>query len=187
MSLIQSILNQNVRAVAHHLQRPTELNFIDDYGFTPLIEAAIVNNVEIVTMLLQHGADPNHEDEKGSTALHWATENNNHHIAKILLSSGANPNIYNVNSQSPLVIPLLRKQAKMKQLLYHYKANLSFAQDFINTKLLGVPRASVYTPWVVSSLLNNRVSISTISLYIASALPSSFLYLLKSILSNVPK
>lgn len=137
MSLVQSILNQNVQAVAHHLQRPTDLNFIDDYGFTPLIEAAIVNNVEIVTMLLQHGADPNFEDEKGGTALHWATENNNHHIAKILLSSGANPNIYNTNSQSPLVIPVLRKQTKMKQLLYHYKASLSFAQDFINTKLLG--------------------------------------------------
>lgn len=137
MSLIQSILSQNIPAVTHCLRQATDLNFIDDYGFTPLIEAAIVNNVDIAMLLLQHGADPNYEDEKGNTALHWATENNNEQLAKILLSSGANPNIYNVNSQSPLVVPVLRKQTKMKQLLYHYKASLSFAQDFINTKLLG--------------------------------------------------
>lgn len=137
MSLIQSILSQNISSVKHHLQRPTDLDFIDEYGFTPLIEAAIVNNTEIATLLLQHGANPNYEDEKGGTALHWAVETNNLQLAKILLSSGANPNIYNVNSQSPLVVPVLRKQTKMKQLLYHYKANLEFAQNFIDAKLLG--------------------------------------------------
>lgn len=137
MSLIHSILNQNVTAVEQWLQRTQDLNFIDDYGFTPLIEACIVNNSKIVMLLLQHGADPNYEDEKGGTALSWATENGNTQIAKLLLVAGADANIYNTNSQSPLVVSLLRNDKRMKQLLYHYNADLSFAQDYINAKLLG--------------------------------------------------
>lgn len=137
MSLADAIINEDIDQVNELLRYHFNINEIDEYGFTYLIEAAIADNIEIAKLLISHGADVNLQDMTGNTALHWAAENNNLTLAKILLQQRANPNAYNTSGQPVLVMPLLRQHNAFKKLLMQHGADLVFAQDFINTKLLG--------------------------------------------------
>ena len=137
MSLANSIIYGGEDQVKSALFAGADVNEIDEYGFRPLIETAIANKLSLAKLLLEHGAQIDQEDSTGRTALHWAVENNNIDLCELLLSRGANANHYTKASQPVLVNPILRGQTKLKNLLYHYKADLNFALDFINTKLLG--------------------------------------------------
>ncbi|MCD6039675.1 MAG: hypothetical protein K0S27_1075 [Gammaproteobacteria bacterium] len=137
LSLADAIIEGQLDQMRLLLQSGAPVNTLDEYGFTPLIEAAIANNKEMIASLIEHGADVNLQDATGGTALHWAAENNNIHIAKLLLAQRANPNAYTFAGQPALVMPLLRQQHPIKKLFLHYGAHLEFAQDFINAKLLG--------------------------------------------------
>jgi hypothetical protein len=136
-SLANAILNGDIASVSQFLRYEQNLNVLDEYGFTPLIEAAIVENVEMMALLLNHHADPNFQDANGGTALQWAVENNNIELCQLLLKHRANPNTYNFSGQPVLVMPILRNQTALRQLLVRAGADLVFAQDYINTKLLG--------------------------------------------------
>lgn len=137
ISLADAILNNDMHSVRQLLRYGEGVNDIDPYGFTPLIEAAIADNVEMVELLLANGANPNLHDVTGGTALHWAAENNNVPLVKLLLSKGADANAYTLAGQPVLVMPILRRQADMRLALLQGGADLVFAQDYINTKLLG--------------------------------------------------
>ncbi len=137
MSLANTIIYGTPGEVAQHIQEGAEVNQLDEYGFYPIIEAAIANSPEKAEVLLKYGADVNQADVTGRTALHWAADNNNIPLCKLLLENKANANAYTTNGQSVLVYPLLRGHHQLKNLLYRYRADLDFAQDFINTKLLG--------------------------------------------------
>lgn len=135
-SLADAILQEDMRNVQAFL-RYENPNQIDEYGFTPLIEAAIVENIAICKLLLAHGADPNQQDVTGGTPLHWAAENDNIEMINLLLKHGADPNSYNIAGQPVLVMPTLRRQSKLRKILVRAGADEIFAQDYINTKLLG--------------------------------------------------
>ena len=137
LSLANSILFSSKEDVERILQLGVDLEAIDEYGYTPLIEAAIANRIEIAELLLHHGADVNHVDLTGRTALHWTVDNNNVTFCQLLLENKANANAYTLSGQPILLYPLLRKQTKLKNLLYKYGAKLNFAKDYINAKLLG--------------------------------------------------
>lgn len=137
LSLADAILQENTNHVIQLLRSGEEINQIDEYGFTPLIEAQIVNNIGLSKLLLDHGANPNLQDATGGTPLHWAAENNNEELCRLLLTHRADPNRYNFAGQSILVMPMLRGQKSLRQLLIKTGADPLFAQDFINTKLLG--------------------------------------------------
>src|SRR3989338_1128557 len=83
---------------------------MDEYGFTPLIEAVIFNKEDIVEWLLSQHVDVNQAGLTGHTALHWALENQNLPLIKRLLEQGADPNSYANSGQPLLVLPLLRNQ-----------------------------------------------------------------------------
>jgi hypothetical protein len=137
LTLADEIIRGNIDAVMSILQTRIDVNQHDEYGFTYLIEAAVANNFAIANMLIEVGAMVDLQDMTGGTALQWAAENNNLQLAGLLLDSGANPNAYNFAGQPVLVMPLMRRQQAMKELLIRRGADLTFAQDFINTKLLG--------------------------------------------------
>ncbi len=137
MSLADAIINEQMDQVQANLRAGAPLNVLDEYGFTPLIEAAIADNIDIAASLIDHGANVNLQDATGGSALHWAAENNNVRLAKLLFARGANPNTYTFAGQPALVMPLLRQQHTMKQLFLDHGAHLEFAQDYINAKLLG--------------------------------------------------
>ena len=149
-SLSDAILQEDIESVRQML-RYGSINQIDEYGFTPLIEAAITDNIKIADLLLREHADPNQTDVTGGTALQWAVENNNQELCKLLLSNRANPNAYNLSGQPILALPILRQQSDLRQLLVQGGADVTFAQDYINTKLLGhmfelVGTASIVDP-----------------------------------------
>jgi hypothetical protein len=137
MTLADAIIAEDIEYVRGILAQGHNLNQLDEYGFTPLIEAAIADNIEIAKLLLEYGADVNLPDMTGGTALHWSTENNNLVLTQLLLARRANPNAINLSGQPVLVMPLLRQQSEMKKLLINHGATVEFAQDFINTKMLG--------------------------------------------------
>lgn len=136
-SFADVILSEDTRLVQEALRYNPEINVIDEYGFTPLIEAAITDNADCVNLLLKAGADVSLKDMTGNTALHWAAENNNVTMAKLLLKKGANPNDYNLEGQPVGVLPYLRNQVEMKKLLEKSGANVGFIKDYINIKMLG--------------------------------------------------
>lgn len=137
-TLAKQIIFGSLNDVAAYLQRGgVVLNEVDEYGYTPLIQTAIVNSLPKAKLILEAGADVNFTDLTGRTALHWAADNNNLELAKLLLEHRANPNAYTRAGQPVLAMPVLRNQSPIKQLLYRYGADLNFAQDFINAKLLG--------------------------------------------------
>jgi hypothetical protein len=137
VSLSKTIIFSTEQAVADTLAQKPPLNEIDVYGYTPLIQTAIVNSASKCQLLIEAGADVNFTDLTGRSALHWATDNNNLQIAKLLLAKKADPNTYTGAGQPVLAMPFLREQNEMKDLLYKAGANLEFAQDFINAKVLG--------------------------------------------------
>lgn len=137
MSLANEILYGDVRSVQAQLQMGADPNEIDEYGFTPLIEAAIVNKVDVSELLIKMGADPNMPDFAGRTPLHWAVENQNDALATLLLENKADPNCHTNTAEPALAIPVLRGQEKIKNLLYKYGGDINFAKDYINGKLLG--------------------------------------------------
>jgi hypothetical protein len=137
LTLADAIIQKNISAVREHLHYGVDLNQLDEYGYTPLNQAAIEDDIELVKLMLEYGADANLQDATGNTALHWAAENNNIILSKLLLDHGADPNAYTFSGQPVLVMPFLRQQSELKKLLIQYGAQLQFAQDFVNTKLLG--------------------------------------------------
>jgi len=136
-TLAKNIIHGDLDAVKAHLELTQEsITELDEYGYTPLIEATIFNKEAIIDFLLDKGINVNDVSITGHTALHWAVENNNLDIVRKLLTYGANPNAYSRSSQPLLILPILRQQQDLKNLLYQYGADLQFAQDYIATKLL---------------------------------------------------
>ncbi|OGT68115.1 MAG: hypothetical protein A3I12_04500 [Gammaproteobacteria bacterium RIFCSPLOWO2_02_FULL_38_11] len=137
MTLADEIIYGTQDNVSRLIQAGEEVNQMDEYGFTPLIETAIVNRIEIAKILLAHGAQINKADLTGRTPLHWAVDNANQALCELFLENKANSNAATLAGEPVMVNPLLRRQNEIRNLLMEYGASLSFTQDFINTKLLG--------------------------------------------------
>lgn len=137
MSLSKEIIYGTDKDVANFLRKKPKLDELDEYGYTPLIQAAIVNSVAKAKLLLDRKASVDFTDLTGRTALFWAADNGNNELCKLLLAHGANPNSYSLGGQPVLVLPLLKKLLETKRILVNAGARIDFAQDFINAKLLG--------------------------------------------------
>ncbi|MEK6731202.1 MAG: ankyrin repeat domain-containing protein [Pseudomonadota bacterium] len=136
MSLAKTIIYGQVADVRAAVNPEMELDVIDEYGYTPLIQTAIMDDVEKAKIIVNAGAAIDFPDLTGRTALHWAADNNNLAFCQLLLDHQANPNAYSLAGQPILVMPFLRQQ-KTAELLQKRGADVAFAQDFIHAKLLG--------------------------------------------------
>lgn len=137
IDLVEAILAEDIPGITRALRYVQDINEMDRYGFTPLIESAIVNRPDIAEILLSHGANPNGQDVTGGSALHWACENNNIEFCRLLLKYQANPNLYNNAGQVPLVMPILREHHALKKIMIQGGADLEMAQGFIQAKMSG--------------------------------------------------
>lgn len=137
MDLTEAILRRDMQLVEQCLLQLDEINYLDEYGYTPLIQSVIADEIEIATLLLEHGADPNQKDTTGGTPLHWAIYNDNLELTKLLLSHQANPNAYNISSEPVTSKAILRNNIPLKKALYAAGASAQFANDYIKVKLLG--------------------------------------------------
>ena len=137
MSLAKKIIYSSDQEVKDLLQSKPELDIVDEYGYTPLIQTAIINSTTKAKILLEAGAKIDFRDLTGRTALFWAADNDNLELCKLCLKYGADPNAYSSGGQPLLVMPLMKKQQEIKNLLISFGAKLDFAQDFLNAKFLG--------------------------------------------------
>ena len=137
MTFSKQIIFGTDKDVENALLKGAEINVVDEYGYTPLIQTAIVDSVEKAKMLLEAEAEVDFTDLTTRTALHWAASNSNHEMCKLLLHYGADANNYTNAGQPVLVMPFLRKQKDIQKLLIKRGAKLDFTQDFVNAKLLG--------------------------------------------------
>ncbi len=137
MTIANDIISRRTPDFDHYLNEGETLDDIDEYGFTPLIEAVITKQAPIIELLLSRGVDINKPDVTGRTALHWAVDVHDLELSSLLLERGANANVYTSSGLSILVYPVLRGQDTLKHLLYNHGAKLDFALDFIYAKLLG--------------------------------------------------
>ena len=136
-TIADAIIKGSLSDVIREVRANEHLNFIDEYGYTPLIEACIMDDIEKAKAILEAKPDVNFPDLIGHTALHWAIDNHNLELCELLLKNGADPNAYSISGMPVLVKPLLRDQNDLKKILMQYGAKLIFAQDFINAKMLG--------------------------------------------------
>jgi len=136
MSLADEILYGSAHSVEALINMGEPVEVLDEYGFTPLIESVIARKSDITALLLAHKADVNGIDSTGRTALHWAADNSDLKTCKLLLDHEANPNAFTSSGQPILVNPLLHEAQAICDLLVQHGANPTFANDFLNIKLL---------------------------------------------------
>jgi len=100
---IRSIKNPETRhaVVKKLLECGSEVNCIDENGFTPLERAVKKKDIGMVQFLIQNGAEPNfkrtEKRDRNQTALSVACDHGNIEIVSYLLSKGANTNILQHN------------------------------------------------------------------------------------------
>ena len=78
-----TILFETLDAVKAMVHDGADVNAMDAYGCTPLIEAAIINDLPKAQFLLSAGADIAGRDARGFTALYWAVDNSNAQLAQL--------------------------------------------------------------------------------------------------------
>ncbi len=136
-TIADAIIKGTSHDVVEAARANEHLNFIDEYGYTPLVETCIMDDIEKAKAILSCKPDVNFPDLVGQTALHWAVDNHNIELCELLLKNGADVNAYSIAGMPVLVRPLLRHQGDLKNLLIKHGASLTFAYDFINSKMLG--------------------------------------------------
>ncbi len=79
--------NCDVKTVSCLIKAGANINRLDAYGKTALIEAALHSSPAMVSVLLKAGSNVNHTDRYGKTALMAAVERGNLEIVQILLKT----------------------------------------------------------------------------------------------------
>jgi ankyrin repeat protein len=89
MDIFQAIYNDNLNEVKSIVNQPGfDINKVDNYGYTALIEASDLDDLEIVKFLVEHGADVNKAGINGYTALLRSLYRLNLEIVKYLVEHG---------------------------------------------------------------------------------------------------
>ena len=114
----------------------TELDAIDELGWTPLMIACSAGNIEIVKELIGSGADINRPNINGQTVLHYAASKSHFEICELLLNSKANVNSQDKYGSTPLHRAASKGNTKIVNLLLsspHIQVNIQ--DNFGNTPL----------------------------------------------------
>lgn len=136
-TLSQEIIEGHNSKASLMIQSGINLNYLDEYGFTPLTQAALMDNYSLAALMLRHKADPNLLSQDRSTPLQWAVDNSNQELTELLLKNKANPNATTPDNQPILFYPTLRKEKALSNLLIQYGAKETVVKDYILAKLIG--------------------------------------------------
>ncbi|HJZ75189.1 MAG TPA: ankyrin repeat domain-containing protein, partial [Vicinamibacterales bacterium] len=79
--------SEGVRFLA---SRGADVNAVNKFGDTALVDIASLGLTEIADILLRHGADPNAHSQTSDNPLHTAARNGHADLVRCLLKAGAN-------------------------------------------------------------------------------------------------
>lgn len=111
------------------LEKKADVNYQDEFGRTPLLQACRYNTIEVVRLLLEQKANINRQVDKvgeesslhvGDTALMWAAATGNVDIVSELLKYGADINLKNMEGNTALTFA--KKDVHNKSLLVDSEA-----------------------------------------------------------------
>ncbi|KAJ8872070.1 hypothetical protein PR048_025671 [Dryococelus australis] len=78
--------NNDVKGLQELLTTCKNVNFTDNFGWTPLMCAACAGSVEAVEFLIESGANTKIKDKRGNTCLSLASKNNRYAVVKAIES-----------------------------------------------------------------------------------------------------
>jgi ankyrin repeat protein len=149
--LIIAIQKNDLKIVEYLLNNNVDVNYKDNFKWTPLHHAAFTGNTEIAVKLINRGANTNSKSVTGITPIMLAVKTNNQKMIELLLK---NKSIFfdpaNLKKQNPLEIanafafqsPILNKfQEKFKKIKKsktnrHLTRNIKQNTKKINKKLV---------------------------------------------------
>jgi ankyrin repeat protein len=109
----QAILTGNADQVHTLLDAGVDIDCLDRYGQTALMQAAHKGHVPIVRILLQRGAKLDHTAKFGLSALMLAVISDQPEIVRLLLSAGANTDIRGSSRSGPYACTALELAEQM--------------------------------------------------------------------------
>lgn len=120
MNVLEAALldgGSNGACISSLIDHGSYVNFVDQFGGTPLSFATLRNDLDIVKLLLENGAQPNVSNKNGITPLMNAAGMKHADIAKILLQYGANPCLMDMDGDRASDIAKKMGNNKLAELL----------------------------------------------------------------------
>ena len=90
---LEATQSRDLEKIQQMLVTGVDINSLDQYGQTALMNAACTGSVDVVRLLIERGAELNHSAKYHLTALMLAVINQNLEIVKLLVEGGANISI----------------------------------------------------------------------------------------------
>ena len=123
--LFKAIYNENIDAIYQAIWDGGNVNGIDVYGFSVLMNAILTNDIDIVSLIINKGADLNYRDDHGWTAIIIATYYNVIHSLRILVEKGADIDIRTNLVTSALIIALRKSYSEIAIILIRNHADIN--------------------------------------------------------------
>ncbi|CAF3379583.1 unnamed protein product [Rotaria socialis] len=95
------------------LREGADIDALDAYGYTPLMNAAMLGRVDIVNTLIECGADIQKSGQFGYTALHAAAQNGHLDVVQALAKYGASVSCKNSDGDIPLILAVRGTHAEI--------------------------------------------------------------------------
>lgn len=135
---IDEFVNAAMRGNRSELERlldgGVDINAINRYGRTALLQAAMMDDLDIVNLLLKRGAlaHPNHN---GTTPMHIAAQRGWGALVNVLLAANVDPDIQDLDGRTPLYLALLGGYSRVVELLIDENVDLHAIDSRANNLL----------------------------------------------------
>jgi outer membrane protein OmpA-like peptidoglycan-associated protein len=101
-ALFDAIRAKDLKLVDELIQKGTDVNTVDKYGYSPLHVATRLNEYGVVEQLIKNGATVNSTDKFGDTPLLDSTRNGTNKLSKLLICNGAKKDVKDKHDMTPL-------------------------------------------------------------------------------------
>ena len=152
-------------SLSEWIRKGSDVNEIDAYGYTPLVNASLRGCAKSVKILLNNGAEIDKKAIHGYTALHAAAQNGHIEVVRILTENRANLEARNDDSDTALMLAVRSEHQNVVNLLCEKGAEIRASgfnsQDPVNYAI----NKHILTKHEIERNLHNSNSISDSSDY----------------------
>ncbi len=140
------------------LDNGADVNSVNDFGWTPLMEATSRNNLDVIKMLVDNGANINAADNQFYTCLMKAVSQGNLPIVKFFLEKQVEVNALNTYQESALLLSVASGNAYITKALLDKDAEVNVADSKANTPLMFAAKGG--DSYIVSLLIKKGAEIN---------------------------